>query len=257
MQRRSFLKASAAAVLAPVGIAQTPKNEFFHLTYYYMRSGPQVDRTTQYLSGVFAPAAKRAGMGSVGLFSPVIAERTPFLLSLICYPSLASMETLQSKLTEDKEFSQGWAVYSGSAEPAYVRKESILLRAFDKIPALEAPPTTPERAPRIFELRTYESISEVASRRKIKMFEDGEAAIFRRLGMLPVFFGRGLLGSNLPSLTYMLAYDDLAARERLWRNFGADPEWQKLRAQPGLSDAEIVSNISTALLRPLPASGIR
>jgi hypothetical protein len=30
-----------------------------------------------------------------------------------------------------------------------------------------------------------------------------------------------------------------------------------LRAQPGLSDAEIVSNISNAILRPLPFSPIR
>ena len=87
--------------------------------------------------------------------------------------------------------------------------------------------------------------------------EEGEAAIFRRLGMLPVFFGRGMIGANLPSLTYMLAFDDLAARERLWRNFGSDPEWQKLRSTPGLTDPEIVSNISNAILRPLPFSPIR
>jgi hypothetical protein len=89
------------------------------------------------------------------------------------------------------------------------------------------------------------------------MFEDGEIAIFRRIGMSPVFFGQALVGQNLPHLTYMLAFDDLAARERLWRAFGSDPDWQKLRAQPGLSDAEIVSNISSSILRPLPFSLIR
>ena len=64
-------------------------------------------------------------------------------------------------------------------------------------------------------------------------------------------------GRNLPSLTYVLSFDDLASRERLWGNFGSDPEWRKLRAQPGLSDAEIVSNISNSILRPLPFSPIR
>ena len=48
----------------------------------------------------------------------------------------------------------------------------------------------------------------------------------------------------------MLSYENLAAREQLWSKFGADPEWKKLRATPGLSDAEIVSNISNAILRP-------
>jgi hypothetical protein len=61
----------------------------------------------------------------------------------------------------------------------------------------------------------------------------------------------------MPCLTYMLSYDDLAARDRLWKAFGSDPEWQKLRATPGLSDAEIVSNINNTILRPLPFSTIR
>jgi hypothetical protein len=55
----------------------------------------------------------------------------------------------------------------------------------------------------------------------------------------------------------MLAFDDLSHREQAWKAFAGDPEWQKLRATPGLSDAEIVSNISSAILRPLPFSPIR
>jgi hypothetical protein len=55
----------------------------------------------------------------------------------------------------------------------------------------------------------------------------------------------------------MLSYESLAAREQLWSKFGADPEWKKLRATPGLSDAEIVSNISNAILRPAANSQIR
>ena len=222
-----------------------------------MRTGSQVDRTTQFLNAVFLPAARRAGLGPVGFFSPVIGERSPYILSLVTYPSFGSMETIHAHFAEDKEFAKGWDEYNNLADPAYVRMESTLLRAFDGMPALDLPPTEARRAARVFELRTYESVNEKASRRKIKMFEDGEIAIFRRLGMLPVFFAQTIVGRNLPSLTYMLAFDDLAARERLWRNFGADPEWQKLRAQPGLSDAEIVSNISNIVLRPLPFSPIR
>jgi hypothetical protein len=55
----------------------------------------------------------------------------------------------------------------------------------------------------------------------------------------------------------MLSFDDLASREKCWKAFGADPEWQKLRSSPGLSDAEIVSNISVSLLQPLPFSPVR
>ncbi len=258
MKRRSFVAGAAAAGLAipETPAAEAPKNQIFHLVYFYMRSGSQVDRTTQYIKDVYLPAAKRAGMGPAGIFSPVIGERSPYVLSLATYPSFASIDTIHERFGEDKEFQKGWDAYNNIADPAYVRMESTLLKAFDGMPSIEVPATDPQRGAHIFEMRTYESVNEKASRRKIQMFEQGEAAIFRRLGMTPVFFARTLVGRNLPSLTYMLAFDDLAARDRLWRNFGADPEWRKLRAQPGLSDAEIVSNISNTILRPLPFSPI-
>ncbi len=38
----------------------------------------------------------------------------------------------------------------------------------------------------------------------------------------------------MPNLTYMLAFDDLAAREKCWSEFSADPQWQKLRTTGGI-----------------------
>ena len=256
MKRRQFVTAAAAG-LASAAPADPPKNQLYHLVYFYLRTGPQVERTRQYLNSAYLPAVKRAGAGPVGFFSPVIGERSPFILSLATYPSFASIDTIHNKFAEDKEFEKGWDQYNTSGDPAYVRMDSTLLRSFDGMPALEVPPTDDRRAARVFELRTYESANEKASRRKIQMFNGGEIGVFRRLGITPVFFGQTIVGRNQPSLTYMLAFDDLASRERLWRAFSADPEWQKLRAQPGLSDAEIVSNISNTILRPLPFSPIR
>ena len=89
------------------------------------------------------------------------------------------------------------------------------------------------------------------------MFEEGEAAIFKRVGMQTVLFGQTVAGRNMPSLTYMLGYDNMDARDKTWKAFGSDPEWQKLRTTPGYTDAEIVSNISNIILRPLPFSMIR
>jgi hypothetical protein len=75
--------------------------------------------------------------------------------------------------------------------------------------------------------------------------------------MQPVFFAETFVGQRMPNLVYMLSFDNLAAREKLWQAFGADPEWQKLRSQPGFNDQENVSNISNSILRPLPFSDIR
>ena len=148
-------------------------------------------------------------------------------------------------------------VNSTTGELSYIRMESSLLLTFPSMPAVEVPPIGENHSPRLFELRTYESPNDKTLARKVKMFGDGEIAAFRRCGMLPVFFGTNVIGRNLPSLTYMLAFDDMAAREKAWSAFGKDAGWQKLRATPGLSDPEIVSNISNAFLRPLAFSPIR
>ena len=227
------------------------------LRYFRMRNGRQVERTTEYLRRGLLPASERAGIRPVGCFNAVFAPDSPFLLTLASYPSLAALETAREKLGADKEFLAVADEYNSMTELSYIRMESSLLWAFPSMPTVAVPPTGENRAARIFELRTYEAPNDKALARKIKMFGDGEIDIFRRSGMLTVFFAQTIVGSRMPNLTYMLAYDDLAARDKTWRAFSADPDWQKLRATPGLSDAEIVNNISNAILRPLAFSPIR
>jgi hypothetical protein len=54
----------------------------------------------------------------------------------------------------------------------------------------------------------------------------------------------------------MLAFDSMESHDKNWAKFVADPEWKKLSATPGYTDAEIVSNISNILLRPASYSQI-
>jgi NIPSNAP protein len=256
MQRRQFVRTAASAGLAAVPAAAAQPNAFFELRYYHMRNGSQTQRTADFLSKHFLPAAQRLGIGPLGFFGAVVAEGSPFILSLISYPSADAFAGSMARLAADKEFQQGFDEYNSMTELSYIRMENSVLRAFDCLPSIAQPPAG-QRAPRIFELRTYESNNAKAAARKIRMFNEGEAAIFERLGMAPVFFGETLAGRNLPNLTYMLSFESMAARDKLWGAFGADAAWQKLRAQPGYSDAEIVSNISNAILRPLDFSPIR
>ncbi|HVG38767.1 MAG TPA: NIPSNAP family protein, partial [Pyrinomonadaceae bacterium] len=61
---------------------------------------------------------------------------------------------------------------------------------------------------------------------------------------------------QLPNLTYMLTFENMAAHDRNWGAFVSDPEWKKLSATPGYTDPEIVTNISNVFLRPTPYSQI-
>jgi len=246
---------AASAGLAATPLSAAQQNAFFELRYYYMRTGSQTQRTADFLSKHFLPAAQRAGIGPLGFFGAVIAQESPFILTLTSFPSADAFASSMERLAGDREFQHGFDEYNSMTELSYIRMENTLLRAFDVMKSITVPPAG--GAPRIFELRTYESNNVKAAQRKVRMFNEGEAGIFQRLGMGPVFFGEAMVGRNLPHLTYMLSFENMAARDKLWGAFGGDPEWQKLRAQPGYADAEIVSNISNAILRPLDFSPIR
>jgi hypothetical protein len=257
MTRRHILGAAAAGAAASAAAQEPARNAFFELRYYQMRNtrNNQVRRTTDFLSKAYVPAARRAGIKPVGIFSATIAPEAPFLMVVSGYPSLAAMQTSLEKLAADAGYQKSLAEYSSGPELGYSRVESSLFRCFDSVPVIET--GSAPAGGRTFELRTYESDSEASLRRKIDMFNQAEIGIFRRCGLQPVFFGEALVGSKLPRLTYMVAYDSMAGREKAWAAFGADPEWQKIRTRPEWADSEIVSNISNAILRPATGSEIR
>jgi hypothetical protein len=260
MQRRSFMLSSLAATAAGVGTFAEPSQmprAWFELRFFHLRNDLERPRLDAFLKEVYLPAASRLSFGPVGFFNVSIGPSMPMLVSLTSYSSLGAMEKVLDQIGSDPVWNKALEEMSNPKELVYTRMESRLLRAFAAMPAVEIPPREPQRAPRLFELRTYEARNLRASLTKIKMFEDEEISIFRRTGLLPVFFGQTIVGSGQPSLTYMLAYDSMERREENWRKFVNHPDWIKLRAKPGLSDAEIVSNISSCFLRPTDYSPIR
>jgi len=259
MTRRCFLGSVSTLAMTSSALA-APKGWIIELRHYHMRNNvdQQMARTSEFIEKHALPAGKRAGGEVSAAFANLISPSGPFLLLVNSYPSLAAMETAQQKLAADKEFSEALEAYYAKPGVGYQRVDVTLLRAIDSMPKIEPPAIESNKPLRVFELRTYESNNSATLRRKVKMFEEGgELGIFRRVGIRPVFFGMAIAGTNLPNLSYLVCYDDLAGREKAWRTFLADPEWVKLRGTPGLSDAEIVSNISNVMLRALPFSPVR
>ncbi len=204
------------------------------------------------------PAMNRAGIAPIGVFSVMVGPDSPTMYVLIPHKSIETFATALDRVRADADYQKSGTEFinAPAGDPSYIRVESALLVAFESIPKLEVPAAATAPKPRIFELRTYESHSKQASKKKIELFNRGEIAIFRRTGLTPVFFGEMLVGAKMPNLTYLLAFDDLAAREKNWDTFSTDPEWKKLSSTPGYTDAEIVTNISNLFLRPTAYSQI-
>lgn len=268
MKRREFLKSSlAATALTGAGSALNASaaetagkssREFYELRLYHLRRGSKQNLFDQFYKEAAVPAWNRAGVGPVGVFNVMFGPDSPTMYVLLTHKSVESLATATDRVRSDPDYQKAGSEFINvpPSDPAYVRVESSLLVAFEGVPKLEVPTAMAEKKPRIFELRTYESHSKRANKKKIEMFNKGEIGIFRRTGLQPVFFGETLVGAKMPNLTYMLVFDNMAAHDKAWGAFGSDAEWKKLSSTPGYTDPEIVANISNIFLRPTPYSQI-
>jgi hypothetical protein len=260
VDRREFLAASAVAAVSPLPaletLAQSASRQYIELRRYHLLPGKKQAAFTAFIGDAAIPAMNRAGVGRVGAFTVVYGENAPSLLLVLAHQTLDSVVSLRDRLASDTAYARAGAaiIDAPMSDPAFVRVESTLLRAFEAMPALEPSAGAGTATRRIFELRTYESHSNRAALNKLKMFNAGEVPIFRRAGLTPVFFGETVIGANMPSLIYMLTFPDMSARDAAWGKFGQDPEWKTLSADPQYRDN--VSAISDIILQPTAYSQI-
>jgi hypothetical protein len=259
LERRDFVTsaiAMAGAALSGGEVrAQAPApREFYQLRKYTLQTGTQLASAQIFFEQALIPVLNRMTMAPVGAFKLDVGPETPTYYLLIPATSAEALVTLDTRLAEDAQFLKASAAFWGApaSAPAFVRVESSLMSAFTGWPKIVAP----KGEKRIFQLRTYESTGHAAHVRKVQMFNEAEIAIFTRTGLTPVFFGDTLIGSRMPSLTYMLTFADVADLTEKWKVFGSDPAWKELSHRPQNTDAEIVSNISNLYLSPLACSQI-
>ncbi len=228
--------------------------EFYELRVYTLKNEDQQQLVENYYQQAAIPALNRLGSKNIGVFRDLKPEGITKLYILIPYKSLADFGTIQEKLGTDAAYLKAGSAYlqAPATAPAYERIESSLMKAFAQMPAL----AVPEKKDRMFELRRYESASESAGKKKIEMFNKGEIDIFKRTGLMPVFFGETLIGEQRPNLTYMITFEDMAKHDASWKTFGSDPEWKKISSIPEYADAKIVSHITSTFLTPTAFSQI-
>jgi hypothetical protein len=261
MNRRNFVAASitAAGAASLTNAAQYTgkgeKQEFYELRLYHQLNGTKKKVLNDYLTDAFIPAVNRTGIKNIGAFTVLYGPNKPSLYVLIPHPTIESFLGLADRLAADDEYKKKAASFMDlpMSDPGYIRRETSLLRAFSHQPKLAIPKQTAEKKNRIFELRIYESHNEKFAKKKIEMFNKaGEIKIFWDSGMYPVLFAETLCGPQMPNLHYLLAFDDMAARDKGWESFRNHPDWLTLRAK--LEYTDTVSNINDIILQPAPFS---
>ena len=266
INRRDFLKTSLAMSATAALAAATPakgadasgsSGEYIELRAYRLRAGAPHALLDSYLEKALVPALNHRGIEAVGVFTEPEPKDGPAVWVLIPHPTLESVASVAAALNADPAVQAAGSAYLATPtkdQPAFDRIDSWLFLPFSGLPKLAVPALAKQGKPRIFEMRTYESFSELKALKKVAMFNAGEIGVMQELNLSPVFYGQALLGRDLPQLTYLLCSPDLETHKKSWAAFGVHPTWVKLKNDPQYADT--VSKITSRFLVPASFSQI-
>ena len=261
MKRRNFLAGLGPLAIAPMvsyaNANQTDQVSGQYLEWIRYTLPNRADKRVElYYEEAAVPALNKLGINDIGVFNVMYGPNDPSMYVLIPHDSIDSLLSYQKKLLDDGTYMEAGKEYLESlfSNPAYARVERGLMKAFAGMPKVESPKKSIGDQ-RILELRIYESHNYLKGLKKIDMFNNaGEIQIFKDTGLTPVFFGETIFGQLMPNLTYMVAFKDMADRDKNWRVFGGSPEWAAIKDLEQYKDT--VSNITDIILRPARCSQI-
>ena len=270
MRRRDFLVTSGlvtAGLASAMPAAESdasgdPKQQVFEIRAYHFASPAKREAFEAFVADAAIPAWNRAGAQPIGVFNLLAKDNLDLKLTedpqdlwiFLAHKSTTAAVDFESRLAADQTFAEAGKpiITAGKSDPAFTRYDNMFLRPMTGSPRVIPPP---QRGPdALYEMRTYESPSIERHLNKLEMFNAGEFGAFERAGMTGVFFGGAIVGSDLPQLTYMVAHGNAADVKKHWSDFGADAEWQKLKAEAKYKDN--VSKITRRFLRGARASQI-
>jgi hypothetical protein len=107
----------------------------------------------------------------------------------------------------------------------------------------------------IFELRIYQvAVGKMPA--LLNRFETATLDMWKKHGIRQAGFWTTVIGRSNNHLTYMLAWESLAEREKKWTAFASDPRWLAVRAETE-RDGPLVESFSNEILQPTAFSAVK
>lgn len=103
----------------------------------------------------------------------------------------------------------------------------------------------------IYEYRVYEAMP--GKGQALVQLMGKTAPIFEKVGMKALGYWTPAVGEPSNRFIYILAFDNMAHREKAWAAFLADPDWKKL-APEWSKDGPVMSKSFNSFLTPTPYS---
>jgi hypothetical protein len=242
MNRRRFAGALAGLAALPARSAAGDIARWFLLQTFQLRQGDQAARVHDLLKG-WLP---KTPAGPKLVLDAVIAPHSPQVLAIIGVSNFEDIRAAQGAMTQAQ-------IGLGMGEPLFEALNTAILETTAYSPEIAV---RKQENARYFELRTYHSPTMAQLIALHQRFAGPEQRVFHRSGIFPLFYSSTLIGANMPNLTYLIPFDSLAAREKAWAAFGADPEWIKARQESIDKAGQIVAVSDIAIYRATSYSPI-
>ncbi|HBL75774.1 MAG: NIPSNAP family containing protein [Bacteroidetes bacterium GWF2_42_66] len=235
------------------------RRDYYALKVYHMKDQSQSDRVEKYLKEAYIPALHKAGIQKVGVFKPIEEKAETGLLLFVWLPlkSLEQFSDLNATIEKDAQYQAAGTDYIEAAHnnTPFQRIETILLKAFENMPAFSVPNHSTPPSERVYELRSYEGPTEKMYQKKVEMFNaGGEIALFKKLEFNALFYAEVISGSAMPNLMYMTTFSDMKSHDEHWDTFRNHPDWKVLSGMEKYKNT--VSNSTKYLLRPTDYSDL-
>lgn len=227
--------------------------DYYQIQVFRLKGKAQEAIIDNFLKNAYLPALHRAGIKKVGVFKPIESDTTSGKRVYVWIPfnSPDHFAKIQDELIKDQVYQTSGIDFLGAPydQAPFIRKESILLKAFPDAPNYFTPDFKTAPSERIYELRSYEGPTENLFRQKVKMFnQGGEIKLFKSLDFNAVFYAEVISGSTMPNLMYLTTFADMPAHDAHWDAFRAHPDWKALSALPEYKNT--VSKSVKLLLHP-------
>ena len=179
----------------------------------------QEQHLRSYVADTLLPCMDRLGSTSRMCLEAVVAPHTPQTLLLTMYPGFNEMLEVRARIASDQRVRRAWAAIESAQVLDDVRSQVLMVSE----ESLRFPAETAFGKPGLFEVRTWHAPA----------WRGGAApevrSVLRRNGVDPIVAGATVAGEHLPRFTYVVPFDDLAARQQAWARLDGDAQWMEMQ----------------------------
>src|SRR5579859_6395275 len=180
----------------------------------------QVEHLRSYIVDALLPCMDKSRKTPRMCLEAIVAPHTPQTLLLTAYSSFNEMLQVRARIASDPRVRRAWAGIESAQVLDDVRSQVLMVNA----ESVRLPESAMAK-PGLFEVRTWHAPA----------WRGGAApeigSVLSRIGVDPIVAGATVAGEHLPRFTYVVPFNDMAARRQAWVRLDEDAQWMEMQRE--------------------------